>query len=70
LRMRSIIQRVAKQSFGSIGVAQCGQQEINGGTCRIDGPVQVALAAFYPKVGFIHPPRLVGWLQVPAQSLL
>jgi hypothetical protein len=46
-----------------MGITQCGQQEIDGGTFRIDRPVQVAPAAFYPNVGFVDPPRLVGRLQ-------
>src|SRR3984893_3109171 len=45
LRIGSITQRVAKQPFGCIGIAQRRKQEINGGTGRIDGPIQVASAA-------------------------
>ena len=40
--MGSITQRFAKQSFGCIGIAQSRKQEINSGTVRIDGPIQVA----------------------------
>jgi hypothetical protein len=65
-----LLKRLAEQPFGGIGIAQCRQQEIDGGTCGIDRPAQVAPAAFYPKVGFIDPLRLVGRLQLPAQSLL
>ena len=39
-------ERLAKQALGSIGVTERGQQEIDGGTRGIDGPIQVAPAAF------------------------
>src|ERR1017187_919210 len=35
------------------------QQEIDGGTLGIDGPIQVAPATLHANVGFVHSPRLV-----------
>ena len=68
--MGSITQRFAKQPFGCIRVAQCRKQEINGGTVRIDGPIQLAPAALYSNIGLVHAPGLVGRLKVPPHPLL
>src|SRR5664280_3337240 len=65
-----IAERLAKQPLGSIGVAQRSQQEIDGGTLGIDGPVQIAPATLHTDVGFVHSPRLVCRLEMLSQSLL
>jgi len=65
LRMGSITQRFAKQSFGCVGVAQCRKQEIDSGTGGIDGPIQVAPATLHADVGLIHAPGFVGRLEMP-----
>src|ERR1700720_1978032 len=70
LRMGLITQRFAKQSFGCIGVAQRRKQKINGGTGRIDGPIQVAPAALHANVGLVHAPGFVGRLEMPPDALL
>jgi hypothetical protein len=46
LRMTSVTQRLTKQPFGRIRVAQRRQQEIDGGTAGIDRPIQVTPAPF------------------------
>ena len=67
LRMGLIAQRFAKQSFGCIGIGQRRNQEINGGTGRIDGPIQVAPAALHSNVGLVHAPGFVGRLVARAR---
>src|ERR1035437_5713977 len=68
--MGSIAERLAKQQLGSIGVAKRRQQEIDGGTLGIDGPIQVAPATLHAHVGFVDSPRLVCRLEMLSQSLL
>jgi hypothetical protein len=68
--MGPIAERLAKQALGSIGVAKRRQQEVDGGSPGIDGPVQVAPATLHADVGFAHSPRLVCRLEMPSQSLL
>src|ERR1035441_6478047 len=46
------------------------QQEIDGGSPGIDGPVQVAPATLHADVGFVDSPRLVCRLEMLSQSLL
>src|ERR1700681_3869420 len=65
LRMGSIT-----QSFGCIGIAQRRKQEINGGTGRIDGPIQVAPAARHANVGLVHTPGFVSRLEIAPDALL
>ena len=64
LRMGSITQRFAKQSFGCIGIAQRRKQEINCGAAGIDGPLEVAPAALHSSVGLVHAPGFVGRLEM------
>jgi len=64
LRMGLITQCLAKQSFGCVGVTQRGKQKINGGTGRIDGPIQVTPAALHANVGLVHAPGLVGGVRI------
>ena len=68
--MGAIAERLAKEPLGSIGVTERCQQEIDGGTLGIDGPIQVASASLHANVGFVHPPRLVCRLEMLSQSLL
>src|ERR1019366_3540156 len=70
LGMGSIAECLAKQPLGSIGVTKRRQQEINGGSPGIDGPVQVAPATLHTDVGFVDSPRLVCRLEMLSQSLL
>ena len=55
------------EPFGGLRVTQGRKQEINGGTSGIDGPIEVALAAFHSNVGFVDAPRLVGRLKMASQ---
>src|SRR5713101_787146 len=70
LRMGRMAERLAKQAFGGVGVAQPRKQEINRGSGGIDGPIQVAPAVLHSNVGLVHAPGFVGWLQVPPYPLL
>ncbi len=45
LRMRWIAEGLAEQAFGRRGIAQRRQQEVDGGTCGIDGPIEVTPTA-------------------------
>ena len=46
------------------------QKKVDGGTGRIDGPVEIGPFAFHSNVGFIHPPGAVGGLEFPAAALV
>ena len=70
LGMGAITQRFAEQPFGRIRVAQRRQQEIDGGTGRINRSIQVAPAPLDSNVGFVDPPGFVGGLEMPSHPLL
>ncbi len=70
LRLRRGAQSLAKQPFGSIGITQRRQQEVNCGTRRIDRSIQVTPATFHLDVSLVDTPRLVGWLQMASQALV
>jgi hypothetical protein len=57
LRMGRMAERLAKQAFGGAGVAQPRKQEVNRGSGRIDGAIQVAPAAFHSKSAFLQPTK-------------
>jgi hypothetical protein len=67
--MRWIAQRPAEQAFGRRGIAQRRQQEVDGGTRRIDGPIQVTPTALYSNIRFIDTPGFVRRLEMTAQPL-
>ena len=67
--MRWIAERLAEQAFGRRGIAQRRQQEVDGGTGGIDGPVEVTPSALYSNIGFIDTPGFVGRLEMTAQPL-
>src|ERR1022692_3361410 len=46
------------------------QQEIDGGSPGIDGPIQIAPPTLHTDVGFVDSARLVCRLEMPSQSLL
>ncbi len=60
--MGEIAQRLTKQPFGGVCIAQPRKQEINRGSGEIDGPIQVAPAALHSNVGLVHAPQLIGRL--------
>jgi hypothetical protein len=68
--MGSLTERLAKQALGSICVSQRWQEEIDGSTRGIDGPIQVAPTTLHPNADLVYPPRLVCRLAIPSQSLL
>ena len=67
--MGSIPESLAEQPFGRCGIAQRGQQEVDRGAGRIDGPIQVTPAALDAQVGLIDPPGLVGRLEMTAKPM-
>src|SRR6202158_3990873 len=67
--MRWIDESPAQQAFGRRGIAQRRQQEVDGGTRGIDGPIQVTPTALYSNIGFIDTPGFVGRLEMTAQPL-
>jgi len=44
-------QGVLEETLGGSGIPPGGQQEIDGSTGRVDGPVQIGPLAFHPKSG-------------------
>ena len=69
LRMRWIAESLAEQAFGRRGIAQRRQQEVDGGTGGIDGPIEVTPTAFHSNIRLIDPPGFVGRLEMTAQPL-
>ena len=67
--MRWIAQRLAEQTFGRGGIAQRRQQEVDGGTRGIDGPIEVTPTALHSDICLINAPGFVGRLEMPAQPL-
>src|SRR5271155_4102557 len=67
--MRWIAERLAEQTFGCRGIAQCRQQEVDGGTGGIDGPIEVTPSALHSNIRLIDSPGLVGRLEMTAQPL-
>src|SRR5271156_6545169 len=53
LRMRWIAERLAEQTFGRRGITQCRQQEVDGGTGGIDGPIEVTPMALHSNIRLI-----------------
>jgi hypothetical protein len=64
--MGEIAERLAEQPFGGVGIAQRRQQEVDGGSGGIDGPVEVALPALHANVCLIDTPGFVGRLRMTA----
>jgi hypothetical protein len=67
--MRWIAESLAEQAFGRRGIAQRRQQEVDGGTRGIDGPIQVAPSALHSNIRLIDTPGFVGRLEMTAQPL-
>ena len=67
--MRWIAESLAEQAFGRRGIAQRRQQEVDGGTGGIDGPIEVTPTAFHSNIRLIDPPGFVGRLEMTAQPL-
>jgi len=67
--MRWIVERLAEQTFGRRGIARCGQQEVDGSTGGIDGPIKVTPTALHSNIRLIDSPGLFGRLEMTAQPL-
>src|SRR5215831_13826520 len=67
--MRWIVERLAEQALGRRRIGQRRQQEVDGGTRGIDGPVKVTPTALHTNVRLIDPPGFVGRLEMAAQPL-
>jgi hypothetical protein len=63
-------QGVPEKALDSRGITPGSKQEIDGGTGRVDGPVQVCPLALHPSVGLVHPPGSVGRLQFAAATFI
>ena len=70
LRMRWIAERLAEQALARRGIAQRREQEVDGGTRGIDGPIEVTPSALHSNIGLIDAPGFVGRLKMAAQPLL
>src|SRR5208337_1143504 len=64
LRMRWIAERLAEQTLGRRGIAQCRQQEVDGGTGGIDGPIEVTPTAPHSNI------RVCGELLILPESAI
>src|SRR5215831_623663 len=67
--MRGIAESLAEQALGRGGIAQRRQQEVDGGTGGINGPIEVTPTALHANIGLIDPPGFVRWLEMTAQPL-
>jgi hypothetical protein len=71
-RLRMVL---TTQGFGEKALSRCciafsREKEVDCRTAGVHRPVQVHPFAFYPHVRLVHPPRVVGRLEVPAQAPL
>jgi len=67
--MRWLAESLAEQALGRRRIAQRRQQEVDGGTGGIDGPIKVTPTALHANIGLIDPPGFVGRLEMRAQPL-
>src|SRR5664279_4343217 len=70
LGVRWIAESLAEQAFGRRRIAQRRQQEVDGGTGGIDGPIQVTPTALHSNIRLIDTPGFVRRLEMTAQPLL
>src|SRR5215467_6252187 len=62
-------QGILEEALGGSSITPGGKQEIDRGTGRVDGSVQVGRLAFHPNVSLIHPPGAISGLQFPTTTL-
>jgi hypothetical protein len=67
--MRCIAERLAEQALGRRGIAQRREQEVDGGTCGIDGPIEVTPSALYSNIRLVDTLGFVVRLEMTAQPL-
>ena len=70
LRMRWIAESLAEQAFGRRGIAQRREQEVDGGTGGIDGPVYVTPTALHSNIRLVNTPGFVGRFEMMAQLVV
>jgi len=63
-------QGILEEALGGSRITPGGKQEIDRGTGRVDGPVQVGPLAFHPNVSLIDPPGTISGLQFPTTTLV
>jgi len=63
-------QGILEEALGGSRITPGGKQEIDRGTGRVDGPVQVGPLAFHPNVSLIDPPGTISGLQFPTATLV
>jgi len=68
--MTRSLQGFLEEVLGRSRVSLSGKPEVDRGAGGIDGTIQVPPAPTLANVGFIDPPRAVGWLQFPPTSLV
>jgi len=57
------MQSVLEKAFGGSSITPGGKQEIDRGTGRVDGPIQIGPLALHPNVSLIDPPGAISRLQ-------
>ena len=63
-------QGVTKEPLRCGGIPLGGQQKVNRLTGFIDRPIKVRLMTLHLYIGFINPPRTIGWSQMRPDTLL
>ena len=69
-RVTRSIQSVLEKAFGGNSITPGGKQEIDRGTRRVDGPIQIGPLALYPNVSLIDPPGAISRLQFATTKLV
>ena len=69
-RVTRSIQSVLEKAFGGNSITPGGKQEIDRGTGRVDGPIQIGPLALHPNVSLIDPPGAIGGFQFPTTTLV
>src|SRR5208337_3194892 len=62
-RMVCSAERFGKKALGCGRVLFGAEKEVEGGAAGIHRPVEITPLAFYPDVGLVHTPAVVGGLQ-------
>src|SRR5579862_1721634 len=67
--MRGTAESLAEQACGRCGIAQRREQEVDGGTGGIDGPIEVTPTALHSNIRLIDSPGFVGRFEMTVQPL-
>jgi hypothetical protein len=68
--MTRSLQGFLEELPGRSRVSLSGKPEVDRGACGIDGTIQVPPTPTLANVGFVDPPRAVGWFQFPPTLLV